>query len=164
MYVREAFRLLKKSIIHVETEDVVFDDEEDKDDVGVGKEEINAVSEEDGDNEGVEQQQSGLRHPGEYHGEVMTEEEKDAAMEGGADDAVVKPKDETMIQQEKQKKIKKHKKTKKKKKKTQITFKQYQTISNAITTYLRNMEDRANLASDDDEEELPAYITRGEAV
>jgi len=26
-YVREAFRLLRKSIIHVETEDVTFDDE-----------------------------------------------------------------------------------------------------------------------------------------
>ena len=30
-YVREAFRLLQKSIIHVETEDVTFDNEEDED-------------------------------------------------------------------------------------------------------------------------------------
>ena len=56
--------------------------------------------------------------------------------------------------------MKEEKPKKKKKKKAQITFEQYQAISNALASHMRAIEDRSNLA----EEELPAYISRGEAV
>jgi DNA replication licensing factor MCM6 len=60
-YVREAFRLLRKSIIHVETEDVTLEQDDDDDDHGADSQ----------------------RHPGEYQGEEeeMEHPPQDDAME-----------------------------------------------------------------------------------
>lgn len=121
-YVREAFRLLKKSIIHVETEDVSFEDDDPDD--GVSPVVV--------DNENLasgETPPASVRH-GEYSGKTTSSEGK------------------------------KEKPKKKKKKKTQITFEQYQAISNSLASHLRSIEDRSNTS----EEELPAYISRSEAV
>ena len=79
-------------------------------------------------------------HPGEYNGKNDV----------GIDDVV--PKAEKVEPPKK--------KRKKKKKKTNITFEQYQSISNALAMHLRFIEDRSNTS----EEEVPAYISRSDAV
>jgi DNA replication licensing factor MCM6 len=125
-YVREAFRLLRKSIIHIETEDVTFDQEE----------------EEDGEAEGEQEQQ---QHPGEYHGdegEDMPPKEEKEDEEGTGEDPVeepIVPKKEEVATQEKKPDLPVQ--PKKKKEKTQITFEEYNAISGAIIQYLRSLED-----------------------
>jgi len=177
VYVREAFRLLKKSIIHVETEDVVFDDDEDDEeddddnlaaapDADDEERATAAVSDDENKAQKQEQQRRRRVHPGEYRGEEEDEPDSNELEEDVDDNDVVKPKDPdstlpAIKKEKKQVKKSKKKKKKKKKQKTQITFEQYQTISNAISTYLRSIEDRANST---EEQELNAYITRGEAV
>ena len=129
-YVREAFRLLKKSIIHVETEDVTFEEE------AAEFSTMPQVSDDDDINGATRNE----LHPGEYNGKNDV----------GIDDAV--PKAEKVEPPKK--------KRKKKKKKTNITFEQYQSISNALAMHLRFIEDRSNTS----EEEIPAYISRSDAV
>ncbi len=124
-YVRESFRLLRKSIIHVETEDVTFEDDFDDNDGG-----------DDGDG-GRENATEAGHHTGEYNPDGNSEDHLATAEETDAEP----PK----------KKIKKSKK-----KKTQITFEQYEAISNAISTYLRSKEN--------DEEEESTYLTWGQTV
>jgi DNA replication licensing factor MCM6 len=106
MYIREAFRLLKKSIVHVETEDVTFEDEEESEMLRAG---------------GVVDTDSGMRM-GEFGaegaGELPTVEEREGEGIG-------------------EKPAKKAKKPK-----MQITFEMYQTIANAITTLLRDEEEK----------------------
>ena len=130
-YVREAFRLLRKSIIHVETEDVTFDDEEDDDLVaGVGGG-TGGDDDDDDDQGGGGGQQA---HPGELGAD--DQEMTDAAEQG---EAAAKAKETEASSEPPKKKAKKSKK--KKKKKTQITFEEYESISNAIAVYLRSKED-----------------------
>ena len=130
-YVREAFRLLRKSIIHVETEDVTFDEGEDFDDDDP---------------------------PDDYDGNT-----------GGDGDAPPSPDDAIGVDvngdndaanDSSQQQPPKAKKTKKSKKKTQISFEQYETISNAIATYLRSRESEAEQV----EGEESTYLTWGKVV
>lgn len=127
-YVREAFRLLKKSIIHVETEDVTFDDEEDDDDEGEENDEVRQVD--NNKEQNVENDEN-----------IDTEnDENDQQVSNISREA----------QQEEEETSKKRKKKKKKKKKTQITFEEYESISSAISTYLRSKEQ--NIVEDDDDD------------
>jgi DNA replication licensing factor MCM6 len=126
-YVREAFRLLRKSIIHVETEDVTFDDGDD--DFG--------GPDEDFDDHGGDMPTNG-----------------DSAPTNQSDDMQVDRENESQQQEAPKPK-------KKKKKKTQITFEQYESISNAISTYLRSKEDEEEKT---EEEGTTTYLTWGEIV
>ena len=157
-YVREAYRLLRKSIIHVETEDVTFDDEDDDDEFGGG------MGPGGGDNGGDDQDEDmddapRRNKPGEvYPGELGADDDYVAAAdshEAGATSAVVNKDD---LSEPPQKKAKKSKSKKKKKKKTQITFEEYEAISNAIAVYLRSKEDEGG---DDGE---GTYLTWAETV
>lgn len=123
-YVREAFRLLRKSIIHVETEDVTFDDGDD--DLGGPDDDFDD-------------------HGGENGGSVPTNQPDDMQVD-----------QENESQQQEAPKPKK-----KKKKKTQITFEQYESISNAISTYLRSKEDEEEKTED---KGTTTYLTWGEVV
>lgn len=136
-YVREAFRLLQKSIIHVETEDVTFDQEDDEPLGGGG----GGGDDDDDDNAdgGTPMETEPASHPGEYTNE--TEEAQEQEQEP-----------EDMETQEPAPKPKKSKK-----KKTQITFEEFESISNAIATYLRSLES-------DDEEVESKYLTWKQVV
>ena len=138
-YVREAFRLLKTSIIQVETSDVVVDDGEDDDDgddhgergtIDDGHGDGGNDDDGDDDDDGPDTQQQQPRqghapvHPGEYGGD-------DERMPD-----VVKPtkREET--------------KKKKEKKKTKISFEEYETIANAIASHLRSLESEEETEGD----------------
>ena len=139
-YVREAFRLLRKSIIHVETEDVTFDegDELDDDDDDHPPETSEENEEEMG---GQPEEEDGVPPPGDDN----IEEVKEA--------------DERSRQQPPKPKTKKAKK-----KKTQITFEEYETISNAIATYLRSRESEAEAIEGEQEGEEATYLTWAQVV
>lgn len=102
-YVREAFRLLKTSIIQVETSDVEVDDED----------------EAAADRDDAMEDDEPVVHPGEY---------------GGDDDEPPQMTEPT--QDEEPAPV-----PKKKKVKTKITFEEYESITNAIATHLRSLED-----------------------
>jgi DNA replication licensing factor MCM6 len=129
-YVREAFRLLKTSIIQVETSDVDMDDGEDGDDPmgvdGNGGDD----GDDDGDGGGPETQP---RYPGEYVKEDKPEpaptDEPDAQPESQSSGVDSSAKSKT--------------------KKTKITFEEYETIANAIAMHLRSLERE----DEDDEDE-----------
>lgn len=145
-YVREAFRLLRKSIIHVETEDVTFDEGDEFDDEE-GPPEDGDLEENEGEvDEGGGQQdnEDDASQPAEAAGDAMEEEKE--------------PGDATSQQQPKPAKAKKAKK-----KKTQITFEQYESISNAIATYLRSRETEAEHVEGEEDEES-TYLTWGQVV
>ena len=140
-YVREAFRLLRKSIIHVETEDVTFD-EGDEDDFD--------------DNPPDEEQYAG------QHADEGEQHEDDSPPAAGEDNMEeTKDADDEASQQQPPKP--KAKKGKKKKKKTQITFEEYESISNAIATYLRSRESEAEAVEGEEGEEA-TYLTWGQVV
>ena len=141
-YVRESFRLLRKSIIHVETEDVTFEDEFDDHDFDRGEDDVEAEDTNDNTEE-TETEERLQYHAGEYNPEEKEE------VEGGP--LVNESKEEEGVQEPPKKKQKKGKK-----KKTQITFEQYEAISNAISTYLRSNENET--------EEESTYLTWGEIV
>ena len=133
-YVREAFRLLQKSIIHVETEDVTFDNEDDDDELlGGGN-----GDDDDGGDGGAPMDTEPTNHPGEYAEADESQQEPDAAQDVDTQEPP-KPK------------------RSKKKKKTQITFEEFESISNAIATYLRSLES-------DDEGVESKYLTWKEVV
>ena len=134
-YVREAFRLLRKSIIHVETEDVTFDDEE-GDDLGAG---IGGGDGAGGDDDDDDDDQGGGGDGQEAHpGELGADDDQEMAEQG----ETAQPKEAEASSEPPKKKAKKSKK--KKKKKTQITFEEYESISNAIAVYLRSKEDEGD--------------------
>merc|ERR1712238_264976 len=117
-YVKEAFRLLKKSIIHVETEDVTFDDE------GVNSSE-NISGTEDTQNLANDvpvEASTGEVHPGEY-GEMDTNKQLTEIKSGEQSQKL-----DTNITEV----------SKKKTEKENTTFERYEAISNAIATYLRS--------------------------
>ena len=153
-YVREAFRLLRKSIIHVETEDVTFDDEED-DDLGAGVGGRGTGGDDDDDDDGDDQGGGGgggqQAHPGE-----LGADDQEMADASGQGEAAARAKETEASSEPPKKKAKKSKK--KKKKKTQITFEEYESISNAIAVYLRSKED------DGGDEGEGTYLTWAETV
>ena len=136
-YVRQAFRLLKTSIIQVETSDVEMDGDDGDfdggdDEGGEGpaavendsqddSQHLNAKSQaaESQDDTGPETQAFG--RPGEYRNEEGP---------GEADDADQSDKDAEPPAEEK----------KQKKKKTKISFEEYESITNAVATHLRSLE------------------------
>lgn len=125
-YVREAFRLLRKSIIHVETEDVTFEE---------GDEFVDG--------------------PPDNYDEDIT---NDAPEQNN-----VPPPDAVDIN-ETQQQSQKPPKSKKTKTKTQISFEQYESISNAIATYLRSRESDAEGVEGAGEEEESTYLTWGQVI
>jgi DNA replication licensing factor MCM6 len=147
-YVREAYRLLKTSIIQVETSDVEVEDDDDDDngqqpDTTMGRND-------DEDNDVKDSQESNqletqpLVNPGEYPGEesapvaavaeggpsVAGDEESPQAMET---DALEEKPDVEAAEPPRKKK-------KKEKKKTKISFEEYEAITNAIAGHLRALE------------------------
>jgi len=145
-YVREAFRLLRKSIIHVETEDVTFDEGDGFDD-GPPEDDLE-------ENEGDVDESGGQQ-----------DDEEDAppsAEAAGAEDDMEEAKEAedsaASLQQPKPAKAKKAKK-----KKTQITFEQYESISNAIATYMRSRESEVEQVEGKDDEES-TYLTWGQVM
>jgi DNA replication licensing factor MCM6 len=146
-YVREAFRLLKTSIIQVETSDVDVDDDEDGDDGAVEETDDAPNDDDDGGEQGTESQdvddepETQAAHPGEYGGEVAPSSNipptrPAAGPEGGEEG-------------------------KKKKKKTKISFEEYENIANAVTGHLRSLE-REDEEGDD--ESKNHYLKWGEVV
>ena len=132
-YVREAFRLLQKSIIHVETEDVTFDNEEEEA-IGGGGDDANDDDDDDDGKGGTRMESELASRPGEYAEETDETQQEPAA---AAD------REDFETQQHEPPKPKKSKK-----KKTQITFEEFESISNAIATFLRSLEsDDANIES-----------------
>jgi DNA replication licensing factor MCM6 len=136
-YVREAFRLLRKSIIHIETEDVVLEEDDEED-----------------DNEGKNQSNGNVQpfHAGEYHGEEIAKHPQQHTSsrdeDGHLDDNNTGDKLEMGMSLE-------PKKVKKPKQKTKITFEEYNAISGAIVHYLSGLEDDFELI----EEEVKGKIT-----
>lgn len=145
-YVREAFRLLRKSIIHVETEDVTLEEDEG------GRMDV--------DN-GEDQDRS---HPGEYRPEAEPDT-ADQQMEDGQDEQAGA--DKTTEQTHADKGLPAEEPTlpeepaRKKKRKIQITFEDFDTISLAIATHLRKLESRQD---DGSNEHNPTYLTWKEVV
>jgi DNA replication licensing factor MCM6 len=137
-YVREAFRLLKTSIIQVVTSDVeVEDDDED----GGGDGEGPAGSGENGDDDdedGDDGPETQPQHPGEYY-------------EGGRPKPSSSEAGDPQTQSSSGAGSGGDRSTTAKKKKTKITFEEYETIANAIAVHLRSLERE----DEDDEEESP---------
>ena len=135
-YVREAFRLLRKSIIHVETEDVTFESDhgDDADDAS------NA--------EHAEEAQQAVRHLGEYMGD---------ALEAGHPVETKKNEQENYFRQVAMEQPK-TKINKSQKKKVQITNEEYQAMSTAIAVHLRSLE------REEGDEEVSTYLTWSQAV
>jgi DNA replication licensing factor MCM6 len=135
-HVKEAFRLLKKSIIHVETEDVVFDE----DDI----ENVDGSQSDDGndDDDG-----NGENHPPTVQREIeqglQTNENENKSLETLSHDGLATMEPE-----------RKKSKRSKQKKRTQITFEQYEAISSAISTYLREKEEDAEVDADGEKKYL----------
>jgi len=133
----------KKSIIHVETEDVTFDDE------GVNSSE-NISGTEDTQNLANEvpvEASTGEVHPGEY--DEMDTNKQLSENKSGEQSQKLDTNDITEVPK------------KKPKKKTQITFERYEAISNAIATYLRSKETEAGMSTE--KSKIP-YLTWGETV
>jgi DNA replication licensing factor MCM6 len=118
VYVREACRLLRKSIIHVETEDVTFDDEFLQEDM------IESAMEEEGVHE----------LPNEHIEDPQMIEEKQDEMEVGYNVDDSEPPEEA-------KDDRKTKGKQKKVKKSKITFEEYERIANSLAVYLRAKEE-----------------------
>ena len=129
-YVREAFRLLRKSIIHVETEDVTFEEGDEFDD----------------------------EPPDDY------DEDMDGAPEQNVAPPFPDAGNDTQGPSESQQQSQKPSKSKKTKTKTQISFEQYESISNAIATYLRSRESDAEGMEGEGEREESAYLTWGQVI
>jgi Predicted ATPase involved in replication control, Cdc46/Mcm family len=153
-HVREAFRLLKKSIIHVETEDVIFDEDISE---NVGRNESDDGDDDDrnddgGGGGGNDDDDGGtLPRVGqqEFQQRLRNNEEGD---ESGTLRTVNYNEDSSTTEPKRKKP-----KLTKQRKRTQITFEQYQAISSAISTYLREKED---VEVDADEEKK--YLTWAE--
>jgi DNA replication licensing factor MCM6 len=150
-FVREAYRLLKTSIIQVETSDVEVDDDEDDDDggpSGMSTAPQNGDHDDDDDDnddspESQQQETQGLEtqqrvyNPGEYLGEPPTTEGTD-----GIDDRMQtdEPKTDPSSSESADVEDTKLNAKKKKKKKTKISFEEYEAITNAIAGHLRALE------------------------
>jgi DNA replication licensing factor MCM6 len=114
-YVREAFRLLKTSIIQVETSDIEMDGDDEPDTTlpeEAGEESQESYTETQDDN-GPDTQ--AVVHPGEYRNSGRQDPDPEEADDNakGPDSA---------------------------KRKTKITFEEYESITTGIATYLRSLE------------------------
>ncbi|KAL7572391.1 hypothetical protein ACA910_021600 [Epithemia clementina (nom. ined.)] len=125
-YVREAFRLLKTSIIQVETSSVDIEDEED-DEMNDENDPQGDHSDRDDDTDRDGQPSAQQRHPGEY--QAQTEPEEQPA-QPTADD------DDRSLRHEKGD----AERSKKSKKKTTISYEEYERIAAAIASHLRSLE------------------------
>ena len=123
-YVREAYRLLKTSIIQVETSDVEVDDDEDDEEDPRPKEGNDSDEDMEASQEQMETQP--LVNPGEYPSKEIV-----------AADIGQHP--ETMDTEESPSDIPKVRKETRKKK-TKISFEEYEAITNAIAGHLRALE------------------------
>jgi len=164
-FVREAYRLLKTSIIQVETSDVEVDDDYDDDydhghGIGGDQEMQQSEGDDEGDDDGgpdsqmpetqgleTQQQQQQRNHqPGEYRGDQNHEDRPPTNSEGEGNTATAMntTTDEEGMPEpkiENEDSTAKTKKKKKKKKKTKISFEEYEAITNAIACHLRAMEE-----------------------
>lgn len=134
-YVREAYRLLKTSIIQVETSDVEVDDEEDDEAETSPHEGGNRDEYMKDSQEQLETQP--LVNPGEY-----AEERIDAAVS-------IEPQLESMDTDDSKPEDAPQKRKETKRKKTKISFEEYEAITNAIAGHLRAQES----------DEVIAYLT-----
>jgi DNA replication licensing factor MCM6 len=123
-YVREAYRLLKTSIIQVETSDVEVDEEDEED--GPGPREGSIRDEVMEDSQGHMETQPML-NPGEY-----SDEGKSATVASEQQSEVVDTEESQSNVPIKRKEAKK--------KKTKISFEEYEAITNAIAGHLRALE------------------------
>lgn len=157
-HVREAFRLLKTSIIQVVTSDVDMDDDDDDDDAFGGNPAPAAGGRGDGDDEEMEETQEDEDRPetqgafpGEYDGQPEAPQRSPqgpAATNGIGGDGTNHDQG-------------------KKKKKTKISFQEYEAIANAVATHLRSLEtegDDAAAAGDEPEKLQTQYLKWGEVV
>jgi DNA replication licensing factor MCM6 len=165
-YVREASRLLKTSIIQVETSDVVLEDEEDDNGQGGGQGgTVRGDDDDDDESPGDETQDHQMEtqqpvvpnyHPGEYNESeeqaAPAHQDDDEGAAGGAktgdpedddDDAaaVAATSTEPLDQEHKKKKRKKSKR------KTKIGFEEYQAMTHALAGHLRDLEEQQAAAS-----------------
>ena len=141
-YVREAYRLLKTSIIQVETSDIEVDDDDDDDDINGNPETSGHGEEEDEERDEIDEpetqeiyetQERPVVNPGEYSGEEPPRDDQENPKEEASETI-----QESTDPQKK----------KKKKKKTKISFEEYEAITNAIATHLRNLEGDEETMSD----------------
>ena len=133
-YIREAFRLLRQSIVHVETDDVTFEDDEEEEEKvpdkveGVEEDRMGEFSAAAAVDEAVEA--AGM--------DVVNEETEEGWVKV---DEVQKlptvPDEEPVTQQQQQ-----QQQEKKKRPKTKIGFEQFQKISNALATMIRSREEK----------------------
>ena len=142
-YVREAFRLLKTSIIQVETSDVDVEDVEEDEDENAGDEHRPGTEgeiDEGAGNLGGENDES-LGND-----QVEGEQPPDAPFEPRSDESsVAKARDPTSKS--------------KTKKKTKISFDEYESIANAIAIHLRSLE-----SEDPNDESTSQYLKWKEVV
>jgi DNA replication licensing factor MCM6 len=150
-FVREAYRLLKTSIIQVETSDVEVDEEEEE----IGHDPAGMADDGDGDDDSdddddnlpdshqMESQQPETQqpwhHPGEYRPETEPrpgagDDSENKTEDPMQTDAEVKPEPTADVD------VKAATKKRKKKKKTKISFEEYEAITNAIAGHLRALE------------------------
>jgi DNA replication licensing factor MCM6 len=134
-YVREAFRLLRKSIIHIETEDVTFDEDEDMEMEDEGEQ--NHIGEYQGEEDNVDQHVGS--EGGAFESEPM-QTEKDEPIRQDTDDATKNVATEMVSADAK---------PRKKKQKTQITFEEYNAISGAIIQYLQSLDNDFELIEEE---------------
>ena len=134
-YVQKAFRLLKTSIIQVETSDVVVDEEEE----GVGEDDQQDGDEPDqGDgNNGDDNDES----PPPDEGALETQQPVHPGAFGSEPTTQVKEP------------------PKKKRKKTKISFEEYEAMTNMIATHLRSLE-----RDDDDDENEEATTLKWKEI
>jgi DNA replication licensing factor MCM6 len=134
-YVREAYRLLKTSIIQVETNDVEIEDEEDGDDLGADITK-DCVEGDCGNNQSQLDSQVALKTQPVCEDENCSSEQVVATEQNTlVDTALPAPEstvDSTMSKESDQKKVKK---------KTKISFEEYECITSAIAGHLRAREE-----------------------
>lgn len=142
-YVREAFRLLKTSIIQVESSDVEVDDDDDDDDDVINGGGAPVVEEHDEEEETQQETQNmetqapasaaavpQQQYPGEYGNDQPLPTEGVAAEPTAVDES----------EQPQESAAQASKKPKKSKKKTKISFEEYEAITNAVAGHLRALE------------------------
>ena len=154
-YVQKAFRLLRTSIIQVETADVDMEDDDDNDDDdggggGSGGEDGGAAIGDNGrkadmpesETPGVanDEPETQAFHPGEYDAEEVQQQSGDKRTGDTLEPS---------------------KRTKKKKKKTKISFEEYEAMANMIAAHLRSLEVETG---DEDEESQTRYLKWKEVI
>ncbi len=150
-YIREAFRLLRQSIIHVETEDVTFEDEDVENSATARRVSMTPQRPEDQGLDGAGGDDQAAGDDVERLGEFIPEERRQdvgLGREGGDNDTGVAetrestsenvdPNEPALLDKTPNVKTKKGKKPK-----TKINFDMYQKISNALATMVRSHEEK----------------------